>query len=114
MVEVLCGILADGPVARELLPMYVHLEKRRHISHSVLAIDIGRFVEPKRFRARLQSLMNEVRALPSLAGGSSPMAPGDPEKKMFAVRTHSGIPIPAESFDQFLKVDPGFAETLKT
>jgi hypothetical protein len=42
------------------------------------------------------------------------MVPGDPEKKMFGERTQSGIPIPEEPFKEFLEVDPGFAETLKT
>ena len=53
MVEVLCGLLADGPVAHELLPMFTSpIEARRKISHFFMAIDIKRFVALDRFAER--------------------------------------------------------------
>jgi ureidoglycolate dehydrogenase (NAD+) len=100
MVEVLCGLLADGPVARELLGMYTApIEARRHLGHFFLALDIERFVPADRFRSRLQGLVDAIRALEPVQ--ASVMVPGDPEKRAAVERTRDGIPAPQALLDAF-------------
>ena len=109
MVEVLCGLLADGPVAHELLPMFTSpIEARRQLSHFFLALDNGRFVPPERFRARLQGLVDTIRTMHPMQVGAHPdavMVPGDPEKRAFVVRTRDGIPAAQALLDAFAEID---------
>ncbi len=107
MVELLCGLLADGPISRELKPMFsTPLSERRHISHFFVAIRIEAFVGPDRFKSRLQSLVDGIR---NLSTETQPvMVPGDPEKKMREERLRKGIPMDSEKFDEFVAISREF------
>jgi LDH2 family malate/lactate/ureidoglycolate dehydrogenase len=112
MVEILCGMLAGGPIATELLPMFSSpIEARRHISHFFMAIDIGRFVAVDAFRQRLQGLVDMMRASPAM--GEPVMAPGDPEKRTFVERSAAGIPVTQMLFDSLLEVSEEFREAVR-
>lgn len=112
MVEVLCGLLADGPAAKELLPMFTSpIEARRRISHFFLALDIERFVPGERFRARLQALVDAIRAMPALQ--ASVMVPGDPEKRAVDERARDGIPAAQALLDAFAEVGVPLAGALR-
>lgn len=103
MIEVLCGLLADGPVAKELLPMFTApIEARRQLSHFFLALDIERFVPGARFRSRLQGLVDAIRAMTPVH--ASVMVPGDPEKRAAVERTRDGIPAAQALLDAFAEV----------
>jgi len=109
MVEIFCGMLAGGPVATELTAMYVELEKRRSISHFMMALDIASFQPLDAFKTRLQEMAGQIRKLASIEGNTFPCVPGDPEKKCYASRVISGIPVDEEKFIEFKAVDEQFA-----
>jgi ureidoglycolate dehydrogenase (NAD+) len=107
MVEILCGLIAGGPVGKEILTMYgAPIEARRSISHFLMAIDVGRFVDRETFCSRLQGLVGQIRSMPAIA--DSVMVPGDPEKRMFVERTATGIPVPAAVFDSLCEISDDF------
>jgi LDH2 family malate/lactate/ureidoglycolate dehydrogenase len=111
LVELLCGLLADGPVATELLPMFTApVTERRRISHFFAALRIDSFVDDARFRTRLAALVRALRELGEREG--QVMAPGDPEKRAFAERTRAGIPMFDDVFAQFLEVSGDFSRAL--
>jgi ureidoglycolate dehydrogenase (NAD+) len=111
MVEILCGLIAGGPVGGEILAMYgAPIEARRSISHFLMAIDVARFVDLGAFRARLQALVDEIRAMPATA--ESVMVPGDPEKRTFVERTSAGIPVPQAVLDSLCDVSPDFSSAI--
>jgi LDH2 family malate/lactate/ureidoglycolate dehydrogenase len=111
MVEVLCGLLAGGPIATELLPMFTSpIGAHRSISHFLMAIDVGRFVDVGSFRSRLQSLVDQIRAMPGTA--DSVMVPGDPEKKAFSERTSTGIPVTPAVFAALCEITEDFREAV--
>jgi ureidoglycolate dehydrogenase (NAD+) len=106
MVEILCGLLADGPVAREILPMFgAPIEARRQVSHFFAVLRIDAFVDPARFRARLKGMADELRAQP---GGV--LVAGDPEKRALAERSRQGIPIGAARLATLVEVEPRVLE----
>jgi len=113
MVEILCGMLAGGPVATELKAMYIDLEAKRSISHFMLALDISSFQPLDAFKARLQSIANEIRILPRLNSTDSPCIPGDPEKRSEVIRAEIGIPIDDIKFAEFKAINLGFSSCLK-
>lgn len=108
MIEILCGLLASGPAAREILPMYTTpIAERRHISHFFMVLRIDSFTDPGAFRARLQRMADELRALP---GGV--LVAGDPEKREHAERSARGIPIGDERLAQLLETEPRVATAI--
>lgn len=112
MVEILCGLLAGGPIGTEILTMYgAPIEARRSISHFLMAIDIGRFVDLDTFRSRIQSLVDQIRSMPAVA--DSVMVPGDPEKRSFVERSAAGIPVPAAVFESLCEVSQDFRSAVR-
>jgi LDH2 family malate/lactate/ureidoglycolate dehydrogenase len=109
MVEVLCGLLAGGPIAREIVPMFrAPLGERRRISHCFAAVRLEAFVDPGLFKERLATLAADIRRLPPAPGAAAVMVPGDPEKACFATRSRQGIPIDEERFAEFREIDRAF------
>jgi len=112
MVEILCGLIAEGPIATEILTMYgAPIEARRSISHFFMAIDVGRFVDTDSFRSRLQALVGQVRSMRAMA--DSVMVPGDPEKRTFVERSAAGIPVPPAVFDSLCETSQDFRAAVR-
>jgi len=86
MVEILCAQLAGVPFGRHVTKMYGELEKPRNLGHFMLALDVGRFTEPRLFLSRIESFANEMR-------GEGGLAPGDPERLSAERRRREGIPL---------------------
>lgn len=100
MVEILCGLLAAMPAGREISRMYADpIEQKRLLGHFFMAIDPGRFVDAVSFRRRMQTLVDAVRNEPAHDPSRPVMAPGDPEKRMFAHRSVHGIPLSRATYD---------------
>lgn len=114
MVDILCGLLAGGPVARELLPMYQKLPEKRDISHFFMALNISAFTDVAVFSSRLAAMAASIRALPALDPADPPQLPGDPEKRSWAIRSKDGIPMDRSKFDEFLEISPRFQTALRT
>lgn len=111
MVELLCGMLAGGPVGREILPMYrAPIEAQRHISHFFVVIDLDAFVGREAFAHRLQAVVDEIRKQPHT--GEPVMVPGDPEKKTFRRRSRDGIPMDDEKWSEYQAISSRFAEAV--
>lgn len=108
MVDILCALLADGPVSKDIAPMYsAPLSLRRRISHFFLVMDISRFVSVSIFMDRLAEMASRVRAVPALeSADDAVMIAGDPEKRSHAHRLRHGIPMSDVQFDDLLTVIP--------
>ena len=112
MVEILCGLIAGGPIGTEILTMYTSpIEARRSLSHFFVAIDVGRFVDPAAFRSRLQALVGQIRSMPAIA--DTVMVPGDPEKLALVERSAGGIPVPAAVFDSLCETSQDFRAAVR-
>lgn len=114
MVDILCALLASGPVSKDIPPMYgAPLSTRRNITHFFMAIDIAKFCDPTVFKTILQSMANRIRALPPTDDADDiVMVAGDPEKRTFVKRVHEGIPMDDEKFAEYLEISADFREAL--
>ena len=88
MIEILCAQLAGVPFGRHVTKMYGELDKPRNLGHFMLALDVGRFTDPKGFCSQIHSFIQEMHA----EGG---LAPGDPERLSVERRKREGIPLGA-------------------
>jgi ureidoglycolate dehydrogenase (NAD+) len=115
MVDILCGILSDGPVGREIKAMYTPpLDgSKRRIGHWFLAVDIARFLEPAVFRNRLQAVVDSVRRMAPLSSRDEVLVSGDPEKKARERRSREGIPVDDSKLKEFLELSTEFRKAVK-
>lgn len=102
MIEILCSLLTGMPFGRDLTRMYSDpIEKKRFLGHFFMAINIEAFEDQGIFKSRLKELMEAVRKEPPLEPSLKVLVPGDPEKEQLLIRTKSGIPIDAQTFNSF-------------
>lgn len=113
MVEILCGILANGPYGPHIIPMYTNFEKQRYVSHFFMAIDISRFVNLDIFKGIMQNVAKEVRMMQAIDEKVPVMIAGDPQKKTCAERTKSGIPVDTNLLKEFVEIDEEFRSVVK-
>lgn len=111
MIDILCSLLSGMPFGRDIVKMYADpIEKRRHLGHFFMAIDIARFTDATMFKERLRMMMDEVRSEPAKNSTIPVMVPDDPEKAMYNLRSREGIPVAIETYENFkhISVDIGF------
>lgn len=93
MFECLCGLMADNPLAAPML--HGRETVRRHRQNAVVAaIDIGRFLDPDRYRGHADDLAEGIKALPRADGVEEIFVPGELEDTIEAERRAKGIPLP--------------------
>lgn len=113
MVDVFCGILANGFISKDIMAMYDSpIEAKRKVSHFFMVIDPTKFLPLDSFVENMQSMVDRIREMPRLAG-QEVMVPGDPEKKTKSIRLDQGIPILTGIFSEFLAVSPDFEKAIK-
>ena len=104
MVEILCSLLAQMPYGPNVGHMYNDtLEKRRHLSHFFLAVDIGSFLDIEKFKTHIAALAGDLRNQIPVDSNAPIQIAGDPEKLCREQRLAYGIPISeveVELFDQ--------------
>lgn len=114
MVDILCALLADGPLSKDILPMYtLPLSSKRCISHFFMAMDISKFIDPDKFKQRLREMAQRIRTLTPLDPASEVKVAGDPEKRTCGVRRTKGIPLNEVQLNEFLSLSPRFKDALQ-
>jgi ureidoglycolate dehydrogenase (NAD+) len=114
MVDILCATLTGGLISKDLLSMYnTPIDERRKISHFFLALNISSFNEPEAFRVSLQLMVDRIRNLEPVNPEVPVMVPGDPEKRMSAIREKTGIPISELKMGDLREVSPLFKELIR-
>lgn len=93
VIEVLCAQLTGVPFGIHVARMYGDLDRPRNLGHFMLAIDIGRFTDPARFRAQIDLVLEEVHAQEAADPQRPPLAPGEPERLIAQKRSAAGIPL---------------------
>jgi len=102
MIDVLCSLLTGMNFGPHILRMYADpIEQKRFLGHLFMVLRIDSFATKDEFKARMQQMMDEVRAEPAADPGQPVMVAGDPEKQVAEQRTRTGIPVPDHLWSQF-------------
>ncbi len=72
---------------------------RARVGHFLLAIDPGRFRTDGGFGADLDRLIDELHATPPIEAATPVLVAGDPERRILAERTTTGIPLAKSVFE---------------
>lgn len=95
VVEVLSALLTDSPFGPHI-PCPSELVAVQNLGHFVAVLDIRRFVDPARFKARLDAMIREIKALPLAPGTQEILLPGELEARCRERRLKAGIPLPPD------------------
>lgn len=93
VVEVLSALLTGSPFGPHI-PRPFELIEVQNLGHFVAALDIRRFVDPGRFKARMDEMIREIKAMPLAPGAEEILLPGEPEARRRRRRLKEGIPLP--------------------
>jgi ureidoglycolate dehydrogenase (NAD+) len=93
IIEILCAHLTGVPFGTHVVRMYGDLDKPRNLGHFMLALDIARFTDPKRFQAQIDLFLADVHAQEPADPARPPLAPGEPERLTAEKRKAGGIPL---------------------
>ena len=112
MVDILCAVLIDGIISKNLLSMHnAPIEARRKVSHFFMAIDISMFTNINKFKENMQLIVDRIRTCEK-DGNEDVMVAGDPEKKTYKIRTAKGIPVDQQKFNELLTISEDFRKAL--
>lgn len=103
--EVLSALLVGSPVGPHI-PRPYELHEVQNLGHFFAALDLRRFLDPAAFKARMDQMIREIRAVPRAPGVDEILIPGWPESRCRRERLREGIPLTAEAL-QVLR-DYGF------
>lgn len=104
MVEILCSLLSGMPFGPFITHMFPLNEKKRHLGHFLLAIDISKFQPVKEFMRRMKEMANLIRRIKPSSGFLEVRLAGDRSKREYKKRLKVGIPLKKEIVEDFQSV----------
>jgi LDH2 family malate/lactate/ureidoglycolate dehydrogenase len=78
----------------------------------VAAVDIGTFTDVEAYKIHVDTLIDELKALPPTEGVDEVLVPGEPEDKVHTERLRDGIPLPQGTVRNLRSVAQRFGVTL--
>lgn len=91
MVDVLCGLLSDGPCGPHIRDLYGEYRLPQQVGHMFCAIDISAFLPLARFSERADTMVQEIKSLPKVAGTEEILMPGERSAACRHRNTKDGI-----------------------
>lgn len=92
--EILCGVLGGARILGEIPAWFSATERSVGNGHMHIAIDIGRFIDPAAFKARIGAMAALLKATPLLPGAREILLPGERAARTEERQRREGIPIP--------------------
>jgi LDH2 family malate/lactate/ureidoglycolate dehydrogenase len=101
LVELMAGVLAGSSFGHsEHTASWLHGDERVAKGFTLIAVDPGRFMPVDEFRARVDTLVRDIRAAERADGVERIWLPGEPEHETRLERLRAGIPLPAALVDE--------------
>jgi ureidoglycolate dehydrogenase (NAD+) len=96
VVEVLSALLAGSPFGPHVPVPFtaIHIQ---NLGHFFAALDLQRFVDPAAFKARMDQMIREIKALPLAPDFTEILVAGEPEARCRKARLREGIPLTREA-----------------
>jgi len=108
MVEILSAMLSGADYGPHLGNMYTQFDRPQNVGHFFGALDVSGFLPPEAFRARIEGLVEELRAVPRRDDCAEILLPGEIEARCEARYRAEGIPIEAPVLDEICRLAERF------
>jgi LDH2 family malate/lactate/ureidoglycolate dehydrogenase len=92
MMDVFGGVISGAAFAGTVGDQYKAFDRPQDVGHFFLAMRPNLFVAEADYRARMDTLVERVRAVPKAEGFSEILMPGEPEARLEAKHRRTGIP----------------------
>jgi LDH2 family malate/lactate/ureidoglycolate dehydrogenase len=99
LVDVLCGVLAGAAYGALLNNMYRNFTDPQDIGHFFLALDIRAFQDPAAFAARIDDMIDRLKAGAPAEGHAAVLMPGEIEARLEQRLRREGIALPPNVLD---------------
>ena len=93
LVEILAGVLAGAAIGPEIASMYDGSRRPQGVGHFFILMDIASFMEPERFRDRIDSMIDALKAVPRGAGVEEILVPGERSHRKAQENLRLGVPL---------------------
>jgi LDH2 family malate/lactate/ureidoglycolate dehydrogenase len=104
MIDIMSGALTGAGFGPRVNSLYDNFEEPQNVGAFFQLIDIGHFVEPATFKARVDRMIEEIKSSRKAAGTEEIFLPGEIEFRTEQVRMASGIPVGAETVAELREV----------
>jgi LDH2 family malate/lactate/ureidoglycolate dehydrogenase len=92
LMDILGGVMSGAGFAGSVADQYKVYDRPQDVGHFFLTIRAGLFVPEADYKARMDTLIERVRACPKADGFSEILIPGEPETRKEAELRRTGIP----------------------
>ena len=89
--EIICGVLAGAAVGPHINHFWNDFENPQNVGHMFLAVDIDKFAGLEQFKASVDQVISEMKALPKNPGVTEIYMPGEIEAGIRKERKAGGI-----------------------
>lgn len=96
VIEVLSALLAGSPFGPHV-PIPFKIAEIQNLGHFFAALDLRRFVEIATFKARMDQMIREIKALPRAPGFEEVLVAGEPEARCRRQQSQDGIRLTPEA-----------------
>jgi LDH2 family malate/lactate/ureidoglycolate dehydrogenase len=96
VIEVLSALLAGSPFGPHI-PVPFKIADIQNLGHFFAALDLRRFVEVPTFKARMDQMIREIKALPRAPGCEEILVAGEPEARCRRQQLRDGIRLTPEA-----------------
>ncbi len=104
MIDIMAGALTGAGFGPRVNSMYDNFDEPQDVGAFFQLIDIGHFVEPAIFKARVDRVIEEIKSSRKAAGTEEIFLPGEIEYRKEQQRRASGIPVGAETVAELREV----------
>ena len=92
MMDIFGGVISGAAFAGHVADQYKAFDRPQDVGHFFLAMKPNLFVSEEEYRARMDTLVERVRAVPKAQGFDEILIPGEPERRHEIERRRCGIP----------------------
>jgi len=97
LIDLIAGQLAGARSGPEIVPLYERLGEPQGIGQLFVALNIDAFDTLEAFTGRVDQTVRKIRLLPTAAGASSVVLPGELEHLRAQDHLAHGIPLPSDA-----------------
>jgi len=97
MVELFAGVLSGAAVGSEVGSMYKHMDREQNVGHFFCLIDVAAFLDPTELIARVDRMIDRIKACRRRPGVDEILVPGEPESRKARQNREQGIAVGDET-----------------
>jgi len=102
MVDILSGMLLGLPFGKHVSSMYNDLTKGRDLGQFILLIDPQRFTDLDTFKESVETMIEELHAIPAAEQFQQVYYPGEISQLQFEKAKQDGVQIPRSIYEYLI------------